>query len=128
MLCPTRFVVDSMESSNKGGRVAEMCSSQSDWFMIRHSSSRHVCTYTYVRSTSYYVRPNLFGENKKHPPEVRSRDGHTCRTCVAGRATLKSRRPPSLASVQISLLSVCCKPWTQIQYLLMVIFDPTTFG
>ena len=29
-----------------------------------------------------YVRPNIFGENKKHPPEVRSRDGHTCRTCV----------------------------------------------
>jgi len=28
MLCPTRFVVDSMESSKKGGRVAEVCSSQ----------------------------------------------------------------------------------------------------
>ena len=26
--CPTRFVVDSMESSNKGGGLAEVCSSQ----------------------------------------------------------------------------------------------------
>ena len=58
----------------------------------------------YARIRTYYLRPYIFGENEKPPPEVRSRDGHTCRTCVAGRATLKSRRPPSLASVQISLL------------------------
>ena len=28
ILCPTRFVVDSMESSNNGGGVAEVCSFQ----------------------------------------------------------------------------------------------------
>ena len=77
MLCPTRFVVDSMESSKKGGRVAEVCSSQTGlWFgtLLRDM---------YARIRTYYVRPNIFGENKKkHPPEVMSRDGHTCRTCV----------------------------------------------
>ena len=72
------------------------------------------CMHVYVR-TRYYVRPNMFGENKKHTPEVRSRDGLTCRTCVAWRTTLKSRRPPSLAAVQIYLLCVCCKPWMNIK-------------
>ena len=28
MLCPTRFVVDSMESSNKGGGIDDVCNSQ----------------------------------------------------------------------------------------------------
>ena len=52
MLCPTRFVDDSMESSNEGGGVDEVCVQLPDWFMIRHSSSRHVCTYTYVLRTT----------------------------------------------------------------------------
>ena len=76
ILCPTRFVVHSMESSNKGGGVAEVCSSQTGlWFgtLLRDM---------YARIRTYYVRPNIFGENKKHPSEVRSRHGHTCRTCV----------------------------------------------
>ena len=37
---------------------------------------------TYARIRTYYVRLNVFGENKRHPLEVRSRDRHTCRTCV----------------------------------------------
>ena len=32
------------------------------------------CT-RHARISTYYVRQNVFGENKKHPPEVRSR-GH----------------------------------------------------
>ena len=75
MLRPTRFVVDSMKSSNKGGGVAEVCSSQTGlWFGTLRDR--------YARIRTYYVRPSIFDENIKHPPEVRSRDGHTCRTCV----------------------------------------------
>ena len=39
-------------------------------FMILHSFSRHLCTYTYVLRTTKYIR-----RNKKNP-EVRSGDGH----------------------------------------------------
>ena len=35
------------------------------------------CIHVYVRTC--YVRSNILGENKKHSPEVRSRDGHTYR-------------------------------------------------
>ena len=48
----------------------------SDWFMIRHAYSRRVCTCTYVLPGTKYVRTNVLGEDKKHPPEVRSLDGH----------------------------------------------------
>ena len=53
-----------------GGRSVQL----PDSFMILHSSSRHLCTYTYV----LYVRPNIFSgkRRKKAPSEVRSRDGH----------------------------------------------------
>ena len=52
----------------RGGRSVQL----SNWFMILHSSSRHLSTwYTYyvlliyARSirTTYYARPNTFGEN-----------------------------------------------------------------
>ena len=58
-------------------RRSGKCVQLRDWFMVRHSSSRHVCMYTY-----YHVRPNTSGESKKHPPKVKSRDGHICGTCV----------------------------------------------
>ena len=64
------------EKSNKGGGVAEVCSSQTG---LRFGT---LLRDMYARIRTYYVRPNIIGENKKHPPEVRSRDGHTCRTFV----------------------------------------------
>ena len=76
LLCPTRLVVDLMESGNKGGGVAGVCSSQTG---LRFSTLLRDMN---ARIRTYYVRPNIFGENKKHPPEVRSREGHKCRTCV----------------------------------------------
>ena len=58
MLCPTRFVVDSMESSNIGDGVAEVCAApRLVLFMIRHSSSRHVCMCVYVRTTYDQIYP-----------------------------------------------------------------------
>ena len=73
-LCPTRFVVDSVESSNIRGGVAEVCAAP------RLVYDSGLFFETCIRT--YYVRPNISGGNKKHPPEVRSRDGHTWRTCV----------------------------------------------
>ena len=82
----------------------------------------------HARIRRYYVRLNIFDDNKKHPAEVRSRDGHTCRTCASGRATLKCRSPPSLADVQVYFLSVYCKTWTNNRYLFTFIFVPVTYG
>ena len=65
-----------MESSNKGGGVAKVCSPQTGlWFVT-------LLRGMYARIRTYHVRSNTFGEKKKFPPEVRSRDGHTCRTCA----------------------------------------------
>ena len=52
----------------RGGRSVQL----PDSFMILHSSSRHLRTYTYV----LYVRPNIFSgkKGKKAPSEGRSRD------------------------------------------------------
>ena len=57
MLCPTRYVIDSMEGSNKRGGVAEVCSSQTSlWFGTLLGDM-------YARIRTHYVRPNIFGEN-----------------------------------------------------------------
>ena len=76
MLCPTRLVDATENSKARGGRSVQL----PDPFMTLHSSSRHLCTDTYV----LYVRPNTVSgkKAKKAPSEVRSRDGHVRRTCV----------------------------------------------
>ena len=40
------------QQRTRSGRSVQV----SDWFMIRHSSSGHVCTYTYVPRTTKYIR------------------------------------------------------------------------
>ena len=57
-------------------RGRSVCSSQTGLWSGILIRDMYACIRT------YYVRPNTSGENEKHPPEVRSRDGHTCRTCV----------------------------------------------
>ena len=64
MLCPTRFVGDANENS-KEGRVQ-----LPHWFMILHSSLRHLCTYICVRTT--YDQIYAAKKEKETPPEVRS--------------------------------------------------------
>ena len=57
----------------RGGRGVQLL----DCFMILYSSSRHLCTYTYVLRTTKYTRR----KQAKKSPEVRSRDGHVEHVC-----------------------------------------------
>ena len=85
-----------MAVANRGEDIMsdEICRPFNGKQQCRRRSGRSVCSsetglgfgtllrdmYACIRT--YGVRRNISGENKKHPPEVRSRDGHTCRTCV----------------------------------------------
>ena len=103
MLCPTRFVVDSMESINKGGGVAKVCSFQTG---LRFGT---LLRDMYAHIRTYYVRPNIFSETKKHPPEVRSPDGHTCRTCLQNSdpSLIKRRGYVEFSAEHMHLLGSC---------------------
>ena len=60
------------QGRRRGGRSVQL----PDWFMILHSSSRYLRTYT------YYVQYEIYSaKKKKHPPEVRPRDGHVEHVC-----------------------------------------------
>ena len=72
ILCPTRFVVDSMEMSNIGGGVAELCAAPR--LVYDSALFFETCMHVYVRTTYDQIHS---AKIKKHPPEVRSRDGHT---------------------------------------------------
>ena len=60
------------QKRKRGGRSVQL----PDWFMILHSSWRHVCTYTYVLRTTKNIR-----RKKRTPSEVRPRDGHVKHVC-----------------------------------------------
>ena len=62
VLCPTiysRRCNRKQHGRRRGGRSVQL----PDSFMILHSSSRHLCTYTYV----LYVRPIFSGQRRKPP-------------------------------------------------------------
>ena len=68
MLCPTRIVCrrcNGKPQRRRGGPSVQL----PDWFMVLHYFSRH-----YKRIRTYYVRLNIFGEQKKNIAEVSSRD------------------------------------------------------
>ena len=50
-----------------------------NWCMILHSSSRRVCTHTYVLRTTKYIRRK---KKINTPSEVRSRDGNVKHVCI----------------------------------------------
>ena len=61
------------EKRRRGGRSLQL----PDWFMILHSSPRHLCTCTYVLRRTNYIRRK---KKKKKPGGQVS--GWTCRTCA----------------------------------------------
>ena len=74
MLRPTRFVVDTTKSNKK------------EAWRLKYAAPRLVSDSAFFLETfmhihTSYVRPNIFGERKKHPPEFGSRDGHLGFVC-----------------------------------------------
>ena len=79
-----RWCNGKQQRTRRGGRSVQ----RPNWFMILHSSSRHVCTNTYALGTTKYIRR----KKEKNPrPEVRSRDGHIQHVCKKTGSICKKR-------------------------------------
>ena len=84
MLCPPRFVVDATENNSKKEAWRPKCAAPRPVY-----DSAVFFRDFYARIRTYDVRRYIFGEKeeKKTPPEVRSRNGHVEHVCKISGST-----------------------------------------